>query len=36
VTDVVMLVLPVPTIFKMTSSISVKLGIFTTLAMGSV
>ncbi|QKX57965.1 uncharacterized protein TRUGW13939_05085 [Talaromyces rugulosus] len=36
VTDVVMLVLPVPAIFKMTSSISVKLGIFTTLGMGSV
>lgn len=36
VTDVVMLVLPVPTILKLYSSVSVKLGIFTTLAMGSV
>lgn len=35
-TDVIMLVLPVPTIFKMNSSFGVKLGIFTTLAMGSV
>ncbi|CRG83763.1 hypothetical protein PISL3812_01119 [Talaromyces islandicus] len=36
VTDMVMLVLPVPTIIKLNSSVSVKFGIFTTLAMGSV
>lgn len=36
VTDVAILVLPLPIIFKMTSPLSVKIGIFSTLAMGSV